>query len=100
MIHNDWKRWGMAIQAAEGSSELSWNLAKTLAATLLDLIREGKPKSYVHDILRMEEYWNNYETDSQVFLFDEFSYDHKKDFDNTHNKFLDCVKKNVIMCLI
>ena len=21
----------------------------------------------------MEEYWNNYETDSQVFLFDEFS---------------------------
>ena len=99
MIHQDWKRWGMAIEAAEGCSELSWNLAQTLAGILLDLIREGKSKSYVHDVLRMEEYWNNYETDSQVFLFDEFSYDRKEDFDKTHKMFLKLVKQDRIMCL-
>ena len=99
MIHQDWKRWGMAIQETEGNTPDSWELTISIAGKLLDLIREGKSKSYVHDILRMAEYFNNYETDSQVFLFDEFSYDHKEDFDKTHKMFLNLVKQNRIMCL-
>ena len=98
MLHNDWKSWGMAIQAAEGSSPESWKLAQTLASVLLDMIREGKSKRCVHDIMRV--YLQNYEFDSQIYLFDEFSYDHKKDFDSTHQQFLNCVKQNRVMCLI
>ena len=97
MIHQDWKRWGMAIEAAEGSSDESWKLAQTLAGVLLDLIREGKSKSYVHRLMRA--YFQNYEFDSQIFLFDEFSYDRKQDFDKTHKMFLKLVKQNRIMCL-
>ena len=97
MIHEDWKSWGMAIEGAEGSTAKSWTLSQNLAGMLLDMIRDGKSKRYIHDIMRA--YFQKYDFDDQIFLFNEFSYEKKTDFDTVHQQFLNCVKQNNILCL-